>query len=28
VRGNAGGAITIVEFFDARCGYCRAMHAV
>ncbi|NDG48281.1 MAG: DsbA family protein [Rhodospirillales bacterium] len=27
VRGNAGGAITIVEFFDARCGYCRAMHA-
>ena len=26
VRGNAGGAITIVEFFDARCTYCRAMH--
>jgi len=26
VRGNASGAITIVEFFDARCSYCRAMH--
>jgi len=26
VRGNPAGRLTIVEFFDARCGYCRALH--
>ncbi len=26
VRGNPQGRITIVEFFDARCGYCRTLH--
>ncbi len=26
VRGNPQGRITIVEFFDARCGYCRVLH--
>lgn len=26
VRGNPRGAVTVVEFFDARCGYCKQMH--
>jgi len=26
VRGNPRGDVTIVEFFDARCGYCKALH--
>jgi protein-disulfide isomerase len=26
VKGNPQGRITLVEFFDARCGYCKAMH--
>lgn len=26
VRGNPNGRITMVEFFDARCGYCKALH--
>jgi protein-disulfide isomerase len=26
VRGNPRGDVTIVEFFDARCGYCKQMH--
>jgi protein-disulfide isomerase len=26
VRGNARGDVTIVEFFDARCGYCKQLH--
>jgi protein-disulfide isomerase len=26
VRGNPQGAVTLVEFFDARCGYCKQMH--
>ncbi|HYZ33011.1 MAG TPA: DsbA family protein [Crenalkalicoccus sp.] len=25
VKGNAEGAVTLVEFFDARCGYCKQM---
>ncbi len=25
VRGNPQGSITIVEFFDARCGYCKQL---
>lgn len=25
-RGNPRGDVTIVEFFDARCGYCKQMH--
>lgn len=25
VKGNPQGAITLVEFFDARCGYCKQM---
>ena len=25
VKGNPQGAVTIVEFFDARCGYCKQM---
>jgi protein-disulfide isomerase len=25
VRGNPQGRITIVEFFDARCGYCKSL---
>jgi protein-disulfide isomerase len=25
-RGNARGDVTIVEFFDARCGYCKQLH--
>jgi protein-disulfide isomerase len=28
VKGNPQGAVTIVEFFDARCGYCKQMHPV
>ncbi|PZW48373.1 protein-disulfide isomerase [Humitalea rosea] len=26
VLGNTSGDVTIVEFFDARCGYCKQMH--
>jgi protein-disulfide isomerase len=26
VRGNPAGAVTVVEFFDARCGYCKQLH--
>lgn len=26
VRGNPQGRVTVVEFFDARCGYCRTLH--
>jgi len=26
VRGNARGDVTIVEFIDARCGYCKQLH--
>ena len=26
VRGNPRGDVTIVEFFDARCGYCKLLH--
>ncbi|MBX6375219.1 MAG: thioredoxin domain-containing protein [Acetobacteraceae bacterium] len=26
VKGNPRGDVTIVEFFDARCGYCRQLH--
>lgn len=26
VKGNPRGDVTIVEFFDARCGYCRSFH--
>lgn len=26
VRGNPQGAVTIVEFFDVRCGYCKQLH--
>ncbi len=26
VRGNPAGAVTIAEFFDARCGYCKRLH--
>jgi protein-disulfide isomerase len=25
VKGNPRGAVTLVEFFDARCGYCKQM---
>ena len=25
VRGNPQGAVTVVEFFDARCGYCKQL---
>ncbi len=28
VKGNPQGAITIVEFFDARCGYCKQLQPV
>ena len=28
VKGNAQGPVTIVEFFDARCGYCKQMEPV
>lgn len=27
VRGNPRGDVTLVEFFDARCGYCRTFHS-
>lgn len=26
VRGNPAGDVTIVEFFDVRCGFCRRLH--
>ncbi len=26
VRGNPQGSVTLVEFFDARCGYCKQLH--
>ncbi len=26
VKGNPQGSLTIVEFFDARCGYCKQLH--
>jgi len=26
VKGNPRGDVTIVEFFDARCGYCKSLH--
>jgi protein-disulfide isomerase len=26
IRGNPEGNLTIVEFFDARCGYCKQLH--
>jgi protein-disulfide isomerase len=26
VKGNPRGDVTIVEFFDARCGYCKQLH--
>jgi len=26
VKGNPQGRVTMVEFFDARCGYCKALH--
>jgi len=26
VKGNPHGDVTIVEFFDVRCGYCKALH--
>ena len=26
VRGNPRGTVTLGEFFDARCGYCKQMH--
>jgi protein-disulfide isomerase len=28
VKGNPQGVVTIVEFFDARCGYCKQLHPV
>jgi protein-disulfide isomerase len=28
VKGNPRGDLTIVEFFDARCGYCKTLHPV
>jgi len=28
VRGNPQGRVAMVEFFDARCGYCKQMHPV
>lgn len=27
-RGNPQGRVTIAEFFDARCGYCKQLHPV
>ena len=27
VAGNADGDVTVVEFFDYQCGYCKAVHA-
>src|SRR5688500_6469222 len=26
VRGNPQGRVTLVEFFDVRCGYCKQLH--
>ncbi|MDB5414310.1 MAG: disulfide bond formation protein DsbA [Rubritepida sp.] len=26
VKGNPQGTVTLVEFFDARCGYCKQLH--
>lgn len=26
VKGNPNGDVTLVEFFDARCGYCKQLH--
>lgn len=26
VKGNPNGDVTVVEFFDARCGYCKQLH--
>lgn len=28
VKGNPQGAITLVEFFDTRCGFCKQLHPV
>ncbi|MBK1658014.1 DsbA family protein [Paracraurococcus ruber] len=28
VKGNPRGGVTLVEFFDARCGYCKQLHPV
>lgn len=28
VKGNPRGSVTVVEFFDARCGYCKQLHPV
>ncbi|WP_135466756.1 DsbA family protein [Crenalkalicoccus roseus] len=28
VLGNPAGAVTLVEFFDIRCGYCKQLHPV
>lgn len=28
VRGNPRGDVTLVEFFDVRCGYCKTLHPV
>ncbi|MCO6416948.1 DsbA family protein [Siccirubricoccus sp. KC 17139] len=28
VLGNPQGSVTLVEFFDARCGYCKQLHPV
>ncbi len=28
VRGNPAGRVTVVEFFDVRCPYCKQLHAV
>ncbi|WP_149537959.1 DsbA family protein [Siccirubricoccus phaeus] len=28
VKGNPQGRVTLVEFFDARCGYCKQLHPV
>ena len=28
VKGNPQGSVTVVEFFDVRCGYCRQMEPV
>jgi len=27
-RGNTGGRVTLVEFFDVRCGFCKQLHPV
>lgn len=28
VRGNPNGDVTLVEFFDYRCGYCKRVHSI